>query len=242
MAAAGIELNLPDLPEVPIRLGNEPGAAAEPVRKAAVRMPWPARLRETLTAYLPLLLMVLLALGSWWLVKNSPQPLVPKAARTASGEPDYTMRGFTVQRFGPDGQLVLTLEGRQLHHYPDTDRIEIEELLLTVRGTAERQTVATARKAVSNGKATEVQLLGGAQLRGRTADGQPIEVDSEFLHIFSDAQRVISDRRVQLRVGSNVVTAGGLVWDQAGRVLELKPPVRAVLPPPSRAVVSEGAP
>lgn len=241
MAAAGIELNLPDLPEVPIRLGPVSGRPGEPGPKPATKMPWGLRLREALTAYLPLLMMVLLALGSWWLVKNSPQPLVPKPGRAATGEPDYTMRGFTLQRFGPDGQLKLTLEGRQLHHFPDTDRIEIEELYLTALGSGDRQTVATARKALSNGQATDVQLLGGAQLRGRTPDGQPIEIDSEFLHILSQAERITSDRRVQLRVGSNLVTAGGLVWDHPGRVLELKPPIRAVLPPPGRTV-TEGAP
>jgi lipopolysaccharide export system protein LptC len=227
MAGAGIELNLPDLPEVPIRLGPD-GDAAQPQHRR-VRQPWPLRLREVITAYLPLLMMVLLALGSWWLVKNSPQPPSPKTTRLASGEPDYTMRGFTVQRFGREGQLRLTLEGRELHHYPDTDRIEIAELKLIALAPDGRQVLATARQALSNGRGTEVQLRGGAQLRSRTADGQPVEIDSEFLQVFTETERVVTDRAVRLRMGTTQATAGGLVWDNRERVLELKPPIRAVL-------------
>src|SRR5262245_34750675 len=66
-AAAPPELHLPDLPEVEVSLG-----AAPPVKpRAGLRM----RLRELLGAYLPLLLMALLALGTWWLVKNTPRPM-----------------------------------------------------------------------------------------------------------------------------------------------------------------------
>lgn len=239
MAAAGIELNLPDLPEVPIRLGQDGAPPPQPAPRAS-RLPWPARLRETLVSYLPLLLMVLLALGSWWLVKNSPQPLVARESKLPAGQPDYTMRGFTVQRFAADGPLRLTLEGRELHHYPDSDRIEIEELRLTALGADGRPAVATARRALSDGKARDVQLLGGAQLRSRTADGTPLEIDSEFLRFETEAQRVTTDRTVKLRMGSTQATAGGLVWDNRTRVLELKPPIRAVLP--SRAVSEGGAP
>ncbi len=231
MAAAGIELNLPDLPEVPIRLGTpaEPTPPGESTRRA--RPPWRVRLRDALTAYLPLLLMVLLALGTWWLVKNSPQTVADEGPRPVSSEPDYTLNGFTVQRFGPDGSLQLTLEGRQLHHYPDSDRIEIEEVRLVADSPQAPGSVATARRALANSKATEVQLKGGAQYRGRTPEGLAVEIDSEYLLIHSARQRVSTDQDVLLRVGANRVRAGGLEWDHRTRVLELKPPIRAVLQP-----------
>lgn len=232
MAAAGIEIALPDLPEVAMRLGPDQRPPDAPERRRR-RRPLMERLRDGLTAYLPLLLMVALALGTWWLVKNSPQPLAAKPDRASTGEPDYTLQGFTMQRFAPDGALQLTLVGRQLHHFPDTDRVEIEELHLTVEHAAQGRTVATARKALTDGKATQVDLLGGAQVRGRTADGQPMEIDSEFLRVESTPLRVSTPRAVELRVGASVVRAGGLRWDQTTRELELLPPVRAVLQPRS---------
>jgi hypothetical protein len=67
IAIAPPELHLPDLPEVEVSLGALPKA---PQPQRAMRL----RLRELLGAYLPLLLMALLALGTWWLVKNTPRP------------------------------------------------------------------------------------------------------------------------------------------------------------------------
>ena len=72
-----VELHLPDLPEVPISLGAMVGKAP--------RQSIATRLHEGLSSYLPLLLMALLALGSWWLVKNTPQ-----APKSRDGEPVRT--------------------------------------------------------------------------------------------------------------------------------------------------------
>ena len=43
-------------------------AAPRPRRSDTPRLPWHLRLVETVSAYLPLLLMALLALATWWLV------------------------------------------------------------------------------------------------------------------------------------------------------------------------------
>ena len=42
--------------------------------------PWHWRLRQAISAYLPLLLMAMLALGTWWLVQNTPSPEAPREA------------------------------------------------------------------------------------------------------------------------------------------------------------------
>ena len=71
---------------------DPPPPRAEPARP---RQPWLWRLGQGLSAYLPLLLMVLLALGTWWLVQNTPRPDLPGEVVAHRHEPDYTMQGFT---------------------------------------------------------------------------------------------------------------------------------------------------
>ena len=88
--------------------------------------PWHARLLDTLSSYLSLLLMALLALGSWWLVKNTPIVEVPRTTAPPTHEPDYTMRRFQVQRFTQQGTLRAQIEGEELRHFPDTDTFEID--------------------------------------------------------------------------------------------------------------------
>jgi lipopolysaccharide export system protein LptC len=232
MTAAGIELNLPDLPEVPIQLGPVPGGRPPPPREV---LPWSLRLRlrlrDTLTSYLPLLLMLVLALGTWWLVKNSPGPMAPREASAARSDPDYTMTGFSVQRFAADGRLKVRLDGQRMRHFPATDRIEIDAVTIRAFAPDGRITVATAQRALANGDATEVQLLGGASVRSVTLDGAPVEIDSEFLHAFFDTERLTSHLPVKVRVGANEMRAGGISFDNLARLLELKGPMRVVFAP-----------
>ncbi len=220
------ELHLPDLPEVPI---GRRSAGPRPPRR-----PWHQVLREGFTAYLPLLLMALLALGTWWLVKNTPGAVAPTERDPQRQEPDYTMQRFTMQRFAPDGRLRVRLEGRELRHYPADDRIEIDSVQVHAYAPDGRVTLASARRAVSNGQASELQLQGGAEVTGTDANGAPIVIRSEFLQALLDRDVVRTDRPVQVIQGRNVVRAAGLVYDHERRLLELSGPMRAVLQAPGR--------
>lgn len=217
-----VEIQLPDLPEIAI--GGSPWR----------HMPWHLRLRDTLSTYLPLLLMAALALATWWLVKNTPGAPPERGPAATTGIPDYTMRRFVVQRYAPDGRLTARLEGRELRHFPESDRIEVDELLLHAYAPDGRITTATARSAVSNGAASELQLQGGAEVIGTDADGGPLEIRSEFLHAFIETQVVRTHLPVQMKHGASLLRAGGLDYDGKRRLLEFKGPVRAVLQVPPR--------
>ena len=220
-----VELHLPDLPEVPISLGPATG-------RRRVRVPWHVRLREVLSAYLPIVLMLVLALGTWWLVRHTPVATAPPAQRPVSSEPDYTMRQFALERFDADGRLKLRIEGSRLNHYPDTDRIEIDDAQIRAIAPDGRVTLATAKRALGSGDGSEIQLLGGVEVTGTDAAGTPLAVHSEFLHAFLVFERLRTDRPVRVRFGANEVSAGGLEYDHAKQRLDLKPPMRATLLPP----------
>lgn len=220
-----VELQLPDLP--PIRLG-EAAAFVPP------RMAWHLRLRQTVTAYLPLLLMALLALATWWLVEHTPIPAAPRAAMLAGGMPDYTMNRFTLERYAPDGRLEVRLEGRALRHFQLEDRTEIDELRLHAWAPDGRLTSATARRAVSLREASEVELRGGAEVVGETAAGKPVQIRSEFLRALLDRQIVTTTLPVQVTHGTSRVAAAGLTYDARRDVLDFKGPVRATLSPARR--------
>jgi lipopolysaccharide export system protein LptC len=223
-----VELHLPDLPEVPLSLGPVVAPAGEERRRA---MPWHLRLREALSAYLPILLMAALALATWWLVKNSPKPPGEVAPRAVSADPDYTMSGFALERFAPDGRLVLRIEGAQMRHYPATDRIEIDGALIQAWSPAGRLTRASAARAVGTGDGSELQLLGGAEVVGEDAAGVPLLMRSEFLHAFFLDERVESDRPVLVRHGATELRAAGLLYAHASQRLELKGPLKVTLTP-----------
>jgi len=199
------------------------------------RQPWHWHLGQWVTAYLPLLLMALLAVGTWWLVQNTPRPDVPREAPAPRHEPDYTMQGFTLQRFGADGRLRVQVDGAQMRHYPDTDTIEIEGVKIRALSEDGSVTRATARRALSNGDASELQLLGGARvIHEGLGNDPPLEFESEFLHAFLNTERLRSHLPVQLRQGASELRVGAIDYDHLTRSAKLGAPVRARFDAPRR--------
>jgi len=219
-----VELHLPDLPEVPISLGAAPG-------RPRVVQPWSSRIRDALSSSLPLLLMVALALATWWLVSNSPRPPAAPAERAVSKEPDYTMSAFSLDRFGADGQLKLRIEGEQLRHYPSTDRIEIDGVQIRAITPDGRVTQAHAVRAIGNGDGSEMQLLGGAEVTSQDAAGAQVVMQGEFLHAFFVTERVKSHLPVQVRTAGSEMQAAGMEYDHVARRLDLTGPMRFVMSP-----------
>ncbi len=232
------ELHLPDLPEVSVQLGlptlagTEPPAAGRPARPA---LPWRYRLQQALSSYLPLMLMALLAAGTWWLVRNTPQAPGARPDAPPRQTPDYTMTGFAITRFAPDGQVSLRIAGDTLRHFPATDRLEIDGVRIQATGPDGRSTNATARHALANGDGSEIQLLGGAQVVSQLPGGETLEVQGEFLHAFLRFERLRSHLPVQVRHGGTLARAGGLDYDNLQRQLTLNGPVRATVAPGGRA-------
>ena len=225
--ARGIELTLPDLPEVPISLG----AAAERTRSVAGRLPWPERLRNGLSAALPLLLMLVLAVGSWWLVRNAPQPLEPRPAAALRVEPDYTMTGFVMQRFAADGRLRVQIEGQEMRHLPAAGRLEIQGATLRAYSPEGKETVATAQRALADDDSTEVQLMGGARVQTRSANGQPAVLEGEHLLLYPKERRVRSEQPVRVKLGEDTLVAATLDYREDTGVLEFTGPSRGVFAP-----------
>ncbi|MGZ8259099.1 MAG: LPS export ABC transporter periplasmic protein LptC [Caldimonas sp.] len=207
-------------------------AGPEPVAAA----PWPLRLLDLASAYLPLLMMAALAAGTWWLVRNAPSVEPARAEIAPRHEPDYEMTRFVVQRFARDGSLKTQIEGEQMRHYPDDDTLEVDQARIRAVGSDGVVTLAVAKKAIANGDGSEVQLLGDAQVT-RPAHGkeQAIEFRSEFLHAFRNVERVRSHLPVVVTQGESVVRAEGMEYDNLARVVELKGPTRATFVSPRRA-------
>lgn len=206
-------------------------------RPPRVRQPLWWRLGQWVSAYLPLVLMGLLALATWWLVQNTPR--LPEAGEKAAPrhEPDYLMQGFTMQRYAADGRLRVQVRGTQMRHYPDTDTLEIDGVTIRALGQDGRVTVATARRAVANGDATELQLLGQARVVQDAeggAHGEPIEFEGEFLHAFLATERLRSHLPVVLRQGANELRVATLEFDNLTRTARLGGPLRARFLLPSR--------
>ena len=201
---------------------------------------WSWRLTlDRMSLYLPIILTGVLALGTYWLVRNAPRLAEPAVAKALTHEPDFFMRDFTVKNFLPSGELRSELSGKEGRHYPDTDTLEVDQVRLRSVSPEGLVTHATADRGLSNGDGSEIQLFGNAvvvrdastQANGRVTPR--LEFRGEFLHAFVNTERVRSHLPVTLTRGEDRFTADSMDYDNLDGVANLRGRVRGLIAPPT---------
>ncbi len=199
------------------------------------------RLWDSTSIYLPVLLMGALALGTYWLVRNSPVFIAPELAAEVRHESDYYMRRFTIKTFDDGGLLKSEIQGIEARHFPDTDTLEIDDPRIRSLSAEGRLVTATGNRALTNGDGSEVQLLGNARVvreATKDADGNDLprmEFQGEFLHAFVNDERVKSHKPVLLIRGGDQFTGDTFAYDNLSGIADLKGRVKGLLVPRAAA-------
>lgn len=200
-------------------------------QRSAVSRAW-----DGLSVYLPVLLMMLLAMASYWLLRATPEPPKPEPERPLTHEPDYFMRRFSVKIFGPNGALNSEMYGSEAQHYPDTDTVEIENARVRSFNTNKQLSTATAKQVIANGAGTEFELRGDAivvRQAGRSLSGKRLsrmEFHGEHLKVSTQPEVVTSDVPVLLVRDADQITGDTLDFrGDTTQVVEITGNVRAKL-------------
>lgn len=205
-------------------------AALQPL----LRQGWRAlqRVWDGLSIYLPVILMGLLALLTYWLVRNTPIFITPPSAPPPAQEPDYTMQRFAVRHFDAGGQLRGEVLGDEARHFPVTDTLEVSAMRMRLYDAQGRVTRASAVRGITNADASEVQLIGTARIdRDATAAGPAVQFRGEFLQVSGRGERLRSNKPVEVTRGRDRFSADAMDYERATGVLELRGQVRVTLAP-----------
>ena len=192
---------------------------------------------DRLSLYLPIGLMGLLALGTYWLVQNSPGVAVPVTERPVRHEPDYFMNNFSVTSLVESGRLKSEVFGTAARHFPDSDTLEIDRIRMRSFDEQGRLTTATADRAVTNNDASVVELFGNARLvreASQDKSGKPvarIEFRGEYLHTNTETERIKSNKPVELRRGNDVFVADSMEFDNVQQVMVMQGRVKGLIMP-----------
>jgi lipopolysaccharide export system protein LptC len=228
------ELHIPDLPEVPVALKPVIGPPGGVERR--VRAHWLHRVRDTLMGYLPLLLMIGLALGTWLVAKNSPGLLPSSVPGALSHEPDYTLDHFTLQRFDATGALKIEIEGTHMQHFVDDDIMEVEQIhVLSLDEEGGRMT-ASALHGRAKGDSSMVWLDGQAQVVSEAPGQIPVQLNGEHLRAQPKIKRVDSESTVIVQQGGSEFHADRMEYDHVTRILTLHGAAHALMQPPAKGV------
>ena len=196
-----------------------------------------AALWERFLLFLPMALMLALALGSYWLVRTTPPPPDESPATVAAHTPDYFVEKFSMKNFDAKGRLHAEISGAAARHFADTRWIEIDAISLRSIDDKGRLRQATAKQGLTNEEASEVQLIGQAHIV-REAQGAvglltnpELEFSGEFLDFFIKDETIKSHKPVVLRHGTQQFSADALHYDNVAQVLTLTGRVHATFVP-----------
>ncbi|MBH9553614.1 LPS export ABC transporter periplasmic protein LptC [Inhella gelatinilytica] len=197
---------------------------------------WVWRLQAWLSHYLPLALLALGALFTAWLARQTPPVGAPTVERAVRTDPDYTMSGFEIHRFWPDGRQQAWLSGETLRHFPHNDTIEVDQLRLRWVDEAGRVMVALAQRGSGPAKGERLRLDGAVQVQRFAADapeGAAAEwvLNTESLEAWGPEQRLFSRRPTQFQTESLQLQATGFEYQHRTGHVMFQGPNRTELQP-----------
>lgn len=166
------------------------------------------RLLDALSLYLPMIVLALLACGSWWLVRSMPSLSSPLTNKPVRQDPDYRLSDFSVKSFDTTGQMTREVAGKSAQHFPATEELHIEEIRIFARNESGSSMDAQAQQGVSSDDGAKFILTGSAQATKHPQGNSPqIELRGERLVALPDEDRVVSDDPVRITRGRDVFTA-----------------------------------
>lgn len=179
--------------------------------------------------------MGLLAMGSYWVVKQAPEPESPRPPRPVSQDPDYFMRSFSVRTYAADGSLKSEIRGSELRHYPATNTVEVDNAQVRAVDETGRVTTARARRLLTNDEQSLYTLSGDVwviQEAHTLPSGQRaprLEFRGQTITVLVEEDRLTSDQPVVMMRDRDQIEADRLDYDNRVRRADLTGRVRATL-------------
>lgn len=180
----------------------------------------------------PLLLLTLLAGGTFWLDRASQIDEVSRNGKNRH-DPDFIVQDFTTRRFSLDGRLQHQLSAQIMTHYPDNDTTEVSVPSLIYYGQSLPLYVDAERAWISkDGK--EVQLMGNVLMK-RAADQQHAELrlKTAELRVFPDDEIARTQTPVTILDGLSTLQGDGMEANNRTQTFTLLGHVRGMLKRPA---------
>lgn len=177
--------------------------------------------------FLPMFLMGLLTLGTYWMVQMSTPNL--DAAKQKRHVPDYTMDKIVVTTLGPEGNTKFRVVGERLIHYEDDASSEIDWPI--ARRFHETKPAITVRsdKGFMDGDMTILQLVGNATLTRPAQSATATQAGTARMFMSSSRFTVLmnedivkTNQPVNLEQGLSIMTSQeGAIFDNVHQKLTM---------------------
>ena len=177
---------------------------------------------------LPVVLLVLLVVATFWLDK-AVRPPVTVEDDGLRRDPDYMLEGLSVIRTDHDGAARYTLFAKKMLHYSDDNSTHLEQPRLINAAPGKPVVQIKADQGELPGSNDDVYLSGNVTLLRNAGNswGKATMITSS-LHIIPDDDIAKTDRAVTITEGNTIINAVGMELDNRASVTRLLSQVKVV--------------
>lgn len=179
-----------------------------------------------LRAWLPLLPLIALLYGSYWLSLQV-QPL-PSSKKVVSHDVDFVVEKLSSTSLNAQGMPSFTLSTEKMWHFADDDNTHLQFPRFISLSAARSPLEVSAQLGVLNGKSEEVVMQDAVVVkRFDPVTASEKRFETEYLHLVPDREWADTDRPVLMYGKNNTISAQGMVIDGRARTVKLLSKVRA---------------
>lgn len=196
---------------------------------------------DALILSIPLLIMALLAVVTWWLVLITPEISSVVKSRPLRDTPDLIVNDFMLERFDRSGALRSNLKANMAQRFPANNEIIVDQVnLMTTEssqssemaqpvlgspGVSFFKITAIADRSILHHDQSMIELLDNAyvtrQSYGLQGDREKIEFRGDELKVLLGDGKLFSDKPVDISQEGTRFTANKMTYDYATNTLQM---------------------
>ena len=189
--------------------------------------------QQTLGAVLPLAIMLLLAMLTFWLDRTV-ELTTATPTRSPTHEPDYVVDNLSLKRLSAEGEPRYLLTAKRMLHFPDDDSSHLTEPRLVQAQPGETATQISAARGLVSSDGREVKLSERVELfkageRTGNTRLEDIRVRTEYLRVVPDDDKADTPERVVIEQGQSTLIGTGMTYDNRYRRIALQSAVSATI-------------
>lgn len=187
-----------------------------------------------LRSWLPLLPLLLLLAGTYWL-NMQVQPLPPKPDDSKRHDIDYAADNLSSTTLDEHGKARYLMTAEKLWHYPDDDSTHLQTPRFVSLHDDRPPLVTWARTGTVSSHGEEVFLYEDVKVMRLSDTGQDgMEFSTDYLHVIPDKDLVDTDHPVTAVGVHDTIHAVGMSFDNKSRNVTFLSHVHAIHEPAPR--------
>ncbi len=187
-----------------------------------------------LQGWLPLLPLIVLLAGTYWL-NQQVLPLQPHPDYRARHDPDYIVNSFSATMLDERGAPHFLVAAQKMQHFPDDDTTYLDEPRLTYPYLNQPPVHVSATRGEVSHNGDEIFLRDAVRIvREASTTQSEMVVTTSYLHAVPDRDIADTDQPITLIDARTEVNAVGMQLDTKTRELKLLSHVKGEYEPPLR--------